>query len=97
MVSMISKGPYLSAGYHNKDLALKELVAKHNATFDGSYAVGDSFSDSKMMEIVNNPIAFNPDKELLSVAKKKGWKIVVERKNVIYELEEGNGGTYILV
>lgn len=80
---------------HNKNAALKKLVKKHFATFEGSLAIGDSASDASMLELVQNPIAFNPDAELLSIAKAQGWKIVVERKNVIYELE-ARDGTYLL-
>ncbi len=78
------------AAWH-KDKALKELVAKHKAGFAGSIAVGDSHSDIKMMELVERPIAFNPEGRLFGYAVKKGWKIVVERKNVVYELESDNG------
>ena len=70
----------------DKGVSLKNIVKEHNLTWEGSYAVGDSGSDSKMMEIVENPVAFNPDNTLLTIAKKQGWNIVVERKNVIYQL-----------
>jgi HAD superfamily hydrolase (TIGR01490 family) len=85
----------LVTSFHNKDVTLKKLVEKHGSTFSGSFAVGDSFSDSRMMALVTNPVAFNPDAELLEEARKKGWKIVLERKNVIYELEK-SGKSYIL-
>jgi phosphoserine phosphatase len=39
-----------------------------------------------MLEAVENPIAFNPNQTLYNHAKKRGWEIVVERKDVIYEL-----------
>lgn len=82
-------------GSRQKDISLKKLVAKHNAKWENSYAVGDSLSDVLMLELVKNPIAFNPDKELFDHAKSKGWKIVLERKNMIYELEP-KGGRYEL-
>ncbi len=78
-----------------KDKVLEELVAKHKLTMKGSIAVGDSNSDIPMMELVERPIAFNPEKNLLAHAQKAGWRVVVERKNVIYELEETDG-RYIL-
>jgi HAD superfamily hydrolase (TIGR01490 family) len=77
--------------YGRKDEVLKELAAKHGATFSGSIAVGDSTSDIQMLEIVENPIVFNPERRLFEHARKKGWKIVVERKNLIYELEKEDG------
>jgi HAD superfamily hydrolase (TIGR01490 family) len=70
---------------------LQQLITKHQASQKGSIAVGDSSSDSAMLEIVEQPIAFNPDRKLLEAARQHGWKIVVERKNVIYKLESSNG------
>lgn len=81
---------------HDKKAVLKQLVSKHDLSYKGSYAVGDSKSDAAMLELVENPIAFNPDKELLGQAMRSGWKIVIERKDVVYELEQQNG-TYLLV
>lgn len=76
---------------HDKKSALEQLVAKHNLTFDDSYAIGDSLSDAAMLEMVSHPIAFNPDRRLFHAAKANGWTIVIERKNVIYKLEQHHG------
>lgn len=81
----------------NKDIVLKELIKKHGVSKKNSVAVGDSASDIKMLEIVEKPIAFNPEKGLFIQAQKNGWKIVIERKNVVYELEPGQDGHYELV
>jgi HAD superfamily hydrolase (TIGR01490 family) len=70
----------------DKRAALERLVDQFHADQKGSYAVGDSPSDISMLKMVENPIAFNPDQKLYNEAKKQGWKIVVERKNVVYEL-----------
>jgi HAD superfamily hydrolase (TIGR01490 family) len=75
----------------NKNIVLAEMAKKHNATFSGSYAVGDSIGDAKMMEIVENPIAFNPEKKLFEYAESKEWKVVIERKNMCYEMEHQDG------
>jgi len=80
---------------HKKDIFLKKFITEHDLTLVDSYAVGDSSGDLGMLKIVENPIAFNPEDTLFEEAKKQGWKIVVERKNVIYEMEPKNG-TYIL-
>ena len=74
-----------------KPARLKELVAKHGATYEGSIAVGDSESDIPMLASVKHPIAFNPTKELLAHAQGANWKVVVERKNVVYELAPTDG------
>jgi phosphoserine phosphatase len=49
-------------------------------------ARGDTESDIPMLELVEIPIAFNPNKKLFEHAKARGWRTVVERKDVIYEL-----------
>lgn len=75
---------------------LRSLIAKHNASTEGSIGIGDSDGDIIMLNEVEQPIAFNPNKALFDHAQTHGWKIVVERKNVAYELESDNG-TYKLV
>ncbi len=75
----------------DKNKALTGLIAKHDLSWEGSYAIGDSISDATMLELVENPIAFNPERELFETAKQNSWPIVVERKNVIYELSPDEG------
>jgi HAD superfamily hydrolase (TIGR01490 family) len=70
---------------------LKQLVKKHGATWQGSIAVGDSEGDIPMLATVKQPIAFNPTRELFDHARAHGWKIVVERKSMVYELEPKDG------
>ncbi|MBW3568650.1 HAD family phosphatase [Candidatus Parcubacteria bacterium] len=70
-----------------KDIILNKLIHEHDLKLEESIGVGDSESDIPMLELVENPIAFNPSEKLFNHAKSKGWKIVVERKNVVYELE----------
>ncbi len=74
-----------------KDQSLKLLLERNDVTVEGSVGVGDTKSDIPMLEMVEQPIAFNPDRDLFTAARQNGWKIVVERKNVIYELEPSNG------
>ena len=78
-------------GSHDKDKALKELVAKHSLSYKGSVGVGDGRSDVAMLKLVERPIAFNPESSLFEYAEEQGWKIVIERKNMIYELESKDG------
>lgn len=75
----------------NKDLVLQNLAEKHGVSFKKSIAVGDSATDIKMLQLVENPIAFNPERKLFDYARSYGWKVVVERKNMIYELEIQDG------
>jgi len=78
-----------------KHEVLARLVKKHEATTEGSIAVGDSAGDISMLEFVERPIAFNPEKQLYQHARAGGWEIVLERKNVIYNLK-ADDGRYIL-
>lgn len=85
----------VEVGSAHKDAVLKMMVAKHELSWQDSIAIGDSHSDMAMLELVEKPIAFNPEKELYEQARSRGWKIVVERKNTVYELE-AKDGSYLL-
>jgi phosphoserine phosphatase len=74
---------------------LSGLIKKHGASSEGSLGVGDSEGDISMLNTVEQPIAFNPSKKLFGHAQEQGWKIVLERKNVVYELRSENG-KYVL-
>lgn len=74
-----------------KGEVLQQLIAKHNLSTAGSIAVGDSGGDIDMFNIVEQPIAFNPDTVLYEEAKKQNWKIVLERKSVVYQLNPVDG------
>jgi hypothetical protein len=58
-------------------------------------AVGDTLSDIGTLSMVERPIAFNPDQQLLAHAFDNNWSVVVERKNVVYGLSP-EGGRYAL-
>ncbi|OGN28989.1 MAG: hypothetical protein A3A33_01850 [Candidatus Yanofskybacteria bacterium RIFCSPLOWO2_01_FULL_49_25] len=70
----------------NKDRALLRSVEKENLTLRGSIGVGDTESDLPFLKLVSKPIAFNPSSGLYRVARREGWGVVVERKDVIYKL-----------
>ena len=78
-----------------KGALLKQIVEDYNLSWQDSYAVGDSAGDAQMLELVTHPVAFNPNDLLFEIAHASGWKIVIERKNMVYELEPKNG-TYLL-
>lgn len=82
--------------FGQKGPILRAAVEEHNLTWEDSYAVGDSGSDSAMMELVEHPIAFNPDDRLFDLARSAGWDVVIERKNMMYEMKVVDG-TYVLV
>jgi HAD superfamily hydrolase (TIGR01490 family) len=70
----------------DKAKILKRAVMKYNLTLKDSVAVGDSEADIPMLELVERPICFNPNSKLFVAAKKRGWKVVVERKDVVYTI-----------
>lgn len=70
----------------NKANIVKRAVEKQGLTLKGSIGVGDTESDIAFLELVDNPVCFNPNSKLYKHAKREKWKVVVERKDVIYEL-----------
>lgn len=70
----------------DKGAVVRKYVADNNLSLEDSYGVGDTESDASLLEIVANPIAFNPNQNLKEIAEKNGWRIVVEKKDVIYEI-----------
>jgi HAD superfamily hydrolase (TIGR01490 family) len=63
-------------------------VFEHNPNLTklGSIAVGDTEGDVSLLESVETAICFNPNDALYHYAKRMNWKVVVERKDVIYHL-----------
>lgn len=70
----------------NKANIVKRAVEKENLSLKGSYGVGDTEGDIPMLELVENAICFNPNQKLYRFAKLNKWKVVVERKDVVYDI-----------
>ena len=70
----------------NKANIVKRAVEKEGLTLEESVGVGDTESDISFLEMVERAICFNPNSQLHRHAKLQEWKVVVERKDVIYEL-----------
>ncbi len=70
----------------DKAKILKRVIGKEGLTLKNSIGVGDSEGDITFLKMVQTPICFNPNKKLYTTAKKNGWKIVVERKDMVYKL-----------
>jgi len=67
---------------------VKKIAKKYpSINLKNSVAVGDTESDTAMLKLVGEPIAFNPNFGLAKVAKANGWKVIVERKNVVYNIK----------
>ena len=71
----------------NKAGILQRAVEKEGLTLAHSIGVGDTESDVAFLKLVERPICFNPNKKLYDYAKRKGWEVVVERKDMIYFLQ----------
>ena len=71
----------------NKANIVKRIFEKNEEfSQENSVAVGDTEGDIPLLDIVKHPICFNPNQALYNYAKREGWEIVVERKDVIYKL-----------
>lgn len=84
------RGIYTGETYYepvkHKGNLVKQYAYEHNLTLEDSYGIGDTESDASFLEIVENPIAFNPNDNLKKIAQEKKWHIVVEKKDVIYNI-----------
>ncbi len=70
----------------DKAKLFSRAVEKENLSLKGSIGVGDTEADIRFLSLVDRPICFNPNKKLYEHAKRKGWCVVVERKDMIYTL-----------
>ncbi len=82
----IYTGKELFVPVRDKGLVVKQFMVEQNLTLHKSIGIGDTGSDSKFLKLMEEPIAFNPDSSLRKIAEKMKWKIVVEKKDVVYEL-----------
>lgn len=73
----------------NKDKIVKQYLVEHGlvADFKKSFAIGDTETEIPLLKIVGKPIAFNPNRQLAEYAKKHKWPIIIERKDVVYNLK----------
>ena len=70
----------------NKANLIRRAIDKESLMLTHSIGVGDTEGDISFLEIVARPLCFNPNSKLYAHAKKEDWKVVLERKDVIYEL-----------
>ena len=70
----------------NKAAVVRRAVEKEHLTLAHSIGVGDTESDISFLDMVAKPICFNPNAKLYRYAKRLDWNVVVERKDVIYQL-----------
>lgn len=73
----------------NKQQELAAFLEAHNHVYklSDTVAVGDTEGDIPIMDMVGYPIVFNPNNTLVKEALKRKWPIIVERKDVVYNLQ----------
>lgn len=74
----------------SKKKVLDEIIQKYDVDLEKSYAYGDTTGDLSMLKRMGNPVAINPNRELIMEIKSdehlsKKITVIVERKNVIYK------------
>lgn len=81
-------GKVIRDGSKNKGEVFMNFIEKNGfkADLKNSIGVGDTEIDISFLSLVGNPIAFNPSSELAVHARKNRWKIIVERKDVVYKI-----------
>jgi HAD superfamily hydrolase (TIGR01490 family) len=60
----------------DKARAIEQLAQREGIDLAESYAYSDSSSDLPMLQVVGHPVAVNPDRELLRVARENGWQVL---------------------
>jgi HAD superfamily hydrolase (TIGR01490 family) len=62
--------------------AIRRLAEGDGIDLETSFAYSDSVTDLPMLEMVGNPVAVNPEKELRAIAEDRGWPILVFQRPV---------------
>lgn len=70
----------------DKRKMVERFLEERKLSLRGSIGVGDTEVDIPFLERVERPIAFNPNNRLYRIAKRRRWRIVVERKDVVFHI-----------
>lgn len=70
----------------DKSRIVERVLEREGLSREGSIGVGDTDGDIPLLESVEMPICFNPNRILYEHARAKQWPIVVERKDVVYTI-----------
>jgi HAD superfamily hydrolase (TIGR01490 family) len=54
---------------------MREIAAAEGIDLAESYAYSDSYTDAPMLEVVGHPVAVNPDRVLLKLAREREWEV----------------------
>jgi len=70
----------------DKNEHILTFCTEESYSLKGSIGLGDTEADFGFLLLVDQPICFNPNMNLYKVAKRRKWKIVVERKDGVYDI-----------
>ena len=65
---------FYAYGPHKAE-AIRRSAAVQGIDLTASFAYSDSATDIPMLETVGHPVAVNPDRDLLKVARERGWEV----------------------
>ena len=83
-------GPFVHGP--GKAEAVASVIAELGYEAANCYAYSDSISDLPMLELVGHPVAVNPDSALESIARERGWPIVVFARKTKMAIAWSAGG-----
>lgn len=77
----VEDGVYTGRGVRSlhgehKAAAVRELAERERYDLAASTAYSDSASDLPLLDVVENPVVVNPDRELRRVAAARGWAVL---------------------
>ena len=55
---------------------LREWLQQESESLAGAWFYSDSHNDLPLLELVDNPVAVDPDDELAAVARERGWPMI---------------------
>jgi phosphoserine phosphatase len=63
--------------YHaGKVTRLNQWLENRETSLEGAWFYSDSHNDLPLLELVDNPVAVDPDEILLERALEKGWPVI---------------------
>ncbi len=61
---------------HGKVIRLQDWLAEQGFDLTGSWFYSDSHNDLPLLEVVEHPVAVDPDERLEAIARERGWPII---------------------
>jgi phosphoserine phosphatase len=55
---------------------LHQWLEGRDTTLEGAYFYSDSHNDLALLELVDNPVAVDPDDTLRATAEERGWPVI---------------------